>query len=318
MICGNNALRISSILCTYRRPDTLSAAIQSLWNQTLSTNEYEVIVVDNNSRDGTAGIVRKHQRDGGCHLRYVLERQQGLSHARNRGVREARAEIVAFLDDDAVAEPKWLSSLLDVYDRFADAWAAGGRVAPIWGAKRPNWLHDGMLRSLSLVDWGDEERPLQWPERVIGTNLSFRKRAFSEIGTFAPSLGRRGQLLLGNEDTEMQERIHKLGKLVFYTPRAVVRHHVPVQRMTKQYFYGRAYGTGRSEAILTAQRFGRAGLLRETLKNSRSLLRLCVHPWTMMQEESRFGQMQFLARRLGFLHETLGLLVQQNTHGETS
>jgi glycosyltransferase involved in cell wall biosynthesis len=322
MVARHNNPRISSIICTYRRPDTLGAAIQSLRNQTLSAKQYEIIVVDNNSRDGTAEIVRKHQEDASPHLHYVLENQQGLSHARNAGIRKARADIVAFVDDDAVAEPNWLSSLLDVYDKVADAWAVGGKVLPIWGGERPKWLQGKLLRGVSLVEWGEEERPLKWPERVIGTNFSFRKRVFSEIGTFSTDLGRRGRLLLGHEDTEIQERIHKLGKLVFYTPRAAVRHHVPVDRMTKHYFYNRAYGTGRSEAIITAQRFGRARLLRETLKITRRLLSLCVHPRTlvrrMIKEESRLGQLRFVAHWFGFLYQTVGLLFQGSTRGEAS
>jgi glucosyl-dolichyl phosphate glucuronosyltransferase len=318
MVVGSNKPRISSIICTYRRPDTLPAAIESLRNQTLSATEYEVIVVDNNSRDDTADIVRKFQGDGSFLLHYVLESRQGLSHARNTGVRKARADIVAFLDDDAVAESNWLGCLLDVYDKVSDAWAVGGKVLPIWGGERPKWLQDTMLRSLSLVEWGDDERPLKWPERVIGANFSFRKKVFSEVGPFAVNLGRRGHLLLGNEDTEIQERIHELGKLVFYTPRAAVRHHVPVERMTKQYFYNRAYGNGRSKAILTVRSSGLAQLLRETLTISRGLLGFCVCPWRMMKEEDRFIQLQFLAHWFGFLYQTAGLLFQGNTRGELS
>ncbi len=128
--------------------------------------------------------------------------------------------------------------------------------------------------------------------------------------------------MLGNEDTEIQERIHKLGKLVFYTPRAVVRHHVPVDRMTKQYFYNRAYGNGRSEAILMARSSGRAQLLKQTLQLNRRLLAQCVHPRTlarnMIKEESRFGEVQFIAHWFGFLYQTVGLLFQGNTRGELS
>jgi glycosyltransferase involved in cell wall biosynthesis len=314
----NFSPRISSIICTYRRPDTLPATIESLRKQTLPASEYEVIVVDNNSRDGTAEIVRKHQGDVGFHLHYVLENRQGLSHARNTGIRKSRADIVAFLDDDAVAEPNWLTCLLAVYNKVPDAWVVGGKVLPIWGGERPKWLKDKLLRSLSLMDLGEEERPLKWPERVIGTNFSFRKRVFSEIGPFAVNLGRRGDLLLGNEDTEIQERIHKLGKLIFYMPRAAVGHRVPVDRMRKQYFYNRAYGSGRSEAILTVERFGRARLLREIVKKSRRLLALCVHPRKVMEEDSRFSEFHFLAHWLGFLYQTAALLFQGNTHSEAS
>lgn len=250
-------MRISSAVCTYRQTDLLPGAIESLLGQSLESECYEIIVVDNNSRDGTAGVVAQYQEKvRSTEIRYILETRQGLSYARNTAVGLAKADIVAFLDDDAEADHNWLETLLDVFDHDPDAWIVGGKVRPIWDGERPEWLKDDMLRSLSIVEWGDVMRPLVWPERVIGTNMSFKKQVFSEEGLFATDLGRRGSLLLGNEDTEIQERVHERGKKVIYTPYAVVHHHVPRERMTWRYFWTRGYGNARSAVILAGRQEG--------------------------------------------------------------
>jgi glycosyltransferase involved in cell wall biosynthesis len=312
MQLGDDVVRISAVICTYRRPDVLPAAVESLLSQTLPLNEYEILVVDNNSRDGTAEIVKDCAQRTRQAVKYALEARQGLSYARNTAVRLASADIIAFLDDDAVADPNWLAALLEVYNGEPDAWAVGGKVLPIWDGQRPEWLEDRMLRALSIVDWGEERRPLTWPERVIGTNCSFRRCVFSELGLFTTALGRRGYLLLGNEDTEIQERIHERGKLVLYTPYAVVHHHVPEERLTKKYFYSRAYGHGRSRAILVARQQGHSALLREALRTGVGLAwrSLRYTPVAVRHASIRFHFLQAHASQFGFLYQSVGLLLR--------
>lgn len=260
-----DSLRVSCIICTYRRTDTLPDAITSAVAQRLPSGTHEVVVVDNNSGDATPDIVDRLSRSASVAVRYVLEEQQGLSRARNRGISETRSDIVAFLDDDAVADPCWLGVLLDMYEAYPDAAAVGGPVSPIWGGPRPGWLSEELFRSLSLLDWGDASRQLSWPERLIGTNMSFPRAVLEEVGGFATDLGRIGASQLGAEDTEIQERLHRAGMAVYYAPRAVVSHLVPPERMTRRYFRERAFGSGCSEAILKAREKGRFGLLRDML-----------------------------------------------------
>jgi len=302
--------RISAVICTYRRPDTLPEAIESLQTQSLPRDYYEIIVVDNNSQDATSETVRQYVQDDRPIVRYVLETRQGLSYSRNTGVKLASADIIAFLDDDAVAHPDWLATLLEVYDSSPAAWAVGGKILPIWDGERPDWVRNSMLRSLSIVDWGDETRTLNWPERMIGTNCSFRKQVFSEVGLFATNLGRRGTLLLGHEDTEIQERIHVLGKLVFYTPRAIVYHHILRERLTKRYFYCRYYGAGRSQAIVAHLRGGDGAVRRQAIRIGIKL----PYQWlgllhSIKKEESRFQFVQDQAYRFGFLYQAIHMLI---------
>ena len=237
-------VRISVVVCSYRNPELLEKCIQSLLAQTLKREQYEMIVVDNNSRDQTSSVVSRYPS-----ARYVLERRQGLANARNMGILSARAPLIAFIDDDAEADPGWLQALLEIYDRVPNAMAVGGKADPIWDAPPPSWLDENYYRPLSLIDWGPEIRPLRWPERIIGVNCSFRREVFTRIGSFDSALGRLGHFLLGSEDTEIQRKIHDAGNAVYYTPHAVVHHHVPDWRMTRAYLLERQLGNLLSLAL---------------------------------------------------------------------
>jgi glycosyltransferase involved in cell wall biosynthesis/MoaA/NifB/PqqE/SkfB family radical SAM enzyme len=256
--------RISVVICTHRNPNLLKKALESLAQQGLRNELYEVIVVDNNSNDNTKEVVEAYPS-----VKYVFEQRIGLSYARNAGIEKARADIIAFIDDDAEASPDWLKALLDIYDNLPDAWAVGGQVLPIWDAQKPEWLTNDYYRSLSLVEWGQDARPLQWPERIIGTNCSFRRQVFTDIGYFDTDLGRIGSAMLGNEDTEIQQRIQSLGRLVYYTPDAIVHHHVPAWRMTRQYFQTRIEGTRLSQTIMSLRSQGRNEQIRQITRDIR-------------------------------------------------
>jgi glycosyltransferase involved in cell wall biosynthesis len=291
--------RISAIICTYRNPDLLEGAIGSLLNQRLSPEEYEIIVVDNNSGDQTPGVVQRFSRGPLPPVRYILEPQQGLSHARNRGVEAARSDIVAFIDDDAEADSGWLSALLEAYESNPDIWAAGGRISPIWHTdERPTWWTEEYEGSLSLLDWGDEARVLTWPERMLGTNCSFRKSVFQDLGYFDPALGRRGTALLGHEETEIQHRMHLKNKLVFYTPAALVRHHVPLERLTEGYFLRRQYGASRSQMVVMLKQEGYAKAITRAAVDCLAIVRrLLIIAGRFVRTR---GEIAFVDRRMLF------------------
>ena len=291
--------RISSIICTYRNPDLLEGAIGSLLNQRLSPEQYEIIVVDNNSGDQTPAIVERFSHRPLPSVRYILEPRQGLSYARNRGLEAARGDIVAFIDDDAEADSGWLSALLEVYESSPEIWAAGGRIAPIWHTdERPTWWTEECEGSLSLLDWGDEARVLTWPERILGTNCSFRKSVFQELGYFDTGLGRRGRALLGHEETDIQHRIHLENKVVFYTPRAIVRHHVPPERLTEEYFFRRQFGASRSQMVVMLKEEGYAKAIPRVMADCLAMVqRLLIIAGRFVRTR---GEIAFVDRRMLF------------------
>src|SRR5688572_20182007 len=122
--------RISAVVCTYNRSDRMAAAVRSLLVQTLPSTDYEVLVVDNCSTDDTAAVVDR-LRQGAPNLRYEHEPTLGLNPARNRGWQAARAPHVAYLDDDAIADPGWLAAILEVFETVRPTPAAvGGKIEP--------------------------------------------------------------------------------------------------------------------------------------------------------------------------------------------
>ncbi|MBN1267431.1 MAG: glycosyltransferase [Anaerolineales bacterium] len=253
---------LSVIVCTYNNHVSLVNTLESLYQQSLSPDRYEVLVVDNNSDDQTKAISTSFPR-----CKYVFEEKQGLAQARNTGIAEATGRIIAFIDDDAEADFEWLSRILAAFEKNENIWAAGGKALPIWDAEKPAWLTETYYRSLSLLDWGENIRPLAWPERIIGTNCAFRKAVFEEIGRFQTDLGRVGSVLLGNEDTEIQERIHETGHQVLYVPDAIVHHHVPADRMTEAYLQKRDEGHRISQQILQLRTEGKEAEAKKMAEN---------------------------------------------------
>ncbi|MGD2111273.1 MAG: glycosyltransferase [Phycisphaerae bacterium] len=238
---------ISAIMCTYNRSDTLRRALDSFLAQTcLDEVEHELIVVDNNSTDDTAEVVNTAvARDS--RVRYVFEEEQGLSAARNRGVRESRGDIVAFLDDDVILDQRWLANL---ETSFAETEAAvvGGRAYLILEGETPEWLDARFRTYLSEVELGPTRCEVPNGQGLFGLNLSFRKDELSRAGAFDPALGRKGSGLLAGEETAIVKSIAARGGLIIYEPTAVVGHIIAPERLEWSYFVKVASSLGVSAA----------------------------------------------------------------------
>jgi GT2 family glycosyltransferase len=248
--------RLSVIVCTYDRYDVLPNAIDSLLRQRLDAGTLEVVVVDNSPDQKNAARFRaRFAHEPG--ISYLLEPTPGLSHARNIGTAHARAGLVAFLDDDAIAAPDWAAHILQAFERFAGhAGAVGGRVLPRWTSARPPWLSDDLLGYLSILDWGDETRPLQPHEWLVGCNIAFDKQVLSSVGGFSRGLGRvgAGLALLSSEEVEVTEKIHRAGRASVYCPGALVHHVIDPARLTRAWFRRRAAWQAVSEFIKDPER----------------------------------------------------------------
>ncbi len=247
-----NAPRITAAICTYNRYDTLGSAIESLTRQSLAARDFEIIVVDNSpDHDQSAEIAKDYRAV--ANLRWLIEKIPGLSNARNVATREATAPLIAFMDDDAVASPGWLQTLIAAFDAFgAPCQIVGGRVDPIWGAPQPAWLPDSLLGNVSVVDWGGKDRFAVKGEWVAGTNIAFRVEALKAVGGFAVNLGRTrgGQALLSNDETDVIERMTARGAKLVYSPSAAVGHLVPAERLTQAWFRRRVAWQAVSDYML--------------------------------------------------------------------
>jgi glycosyltransferase involved in cell wall biosynthesis len=219
-------------------------------------DEWEVLVVDNNSSDQTREMVEDFCRQYPGRFRYLFEPRQGKSHALNTGIREAHGDVIAFMDDDVIVEPTWLQNLTaSLRNR---EWAgAGGRILPQQTLTLPRWLsleRRYALAPLALFDPGPEAGELT--EAPFGTNMAFRKGVFEKYGGFRTDLGPQPGSEIRSEDSEFGHRLLAAGERLRYEPSAVVYHAVPECRLQKKYFLAwwfdkvradiRAFGTPRN------------------------------------------------------------------------
>ncbi|MBI4357840.1 MAG: glycosyltransferase family 2 protein, partial [Candidatus Omnitrophica bacterium] len=165
--------RVSVVVCTYNRCESLRDNLQSLRDQQLIEGlELEMVVVDNNSKDATPKVVEEVGRTSAWPVRYLFEPIQGKSHALNRGIKAARGDFIAFCDDDVIADQLWIQSLCEAFLAY-DADAVGGPVRPLWFGKPPKWLEDPerQFGMLAILDRGDKPIIAGEAEQAAGNFL---------------------------------------------------------------------------------------------------------------------------------------------------
>ena len=229
---------ISLIVCTCNRPSVLPGAVETLVQQSLPDQDYEIIVVDNSTdKNLSANCISEYKKNN--HINYLVERTPGLSNARNVGVAASRAPYVAFMDDDGRADPSWAVEILRAKKKFGkNCGVIGGRVKPRWSGPRPPWLSDRQLGYLSIIDLGNRTRRRRKREHFAGCNMAFDKKLLIKAGGFRSDLGRMpdGRVLLSNEELETEKRIEKNGGISVYAPKAVVEHIIDTSRLRREWF----------------------------------------------------------------------------------
>ena len=182
-------------------------------------------------------------------LRYVLEPRQGLAHARNTGIAAARADIVAFTDDDVMVAHDWVLELKRNLDAHLEVDCVAGRSLPVWPSDPPAWLTRlHWVGPLALQDYGDEPFIVdaRRPICLAGANLAFRKRVFARLGGFSPEFGR-------SEDTEFMLRFWRAGAGALYVPAMMAHAAVQRERLTKAYHRQWHTNNGKSNARMAME-----------------------------------------------------------------
>ncbi|RAN76538.1 glycosyltransferase [Bacillus sp. SRB_336] len=262
----------SVVICVYTedRWAWLQQAISSVQSQTAPPHEL-IIVVDHNLPLQKRLL---HEVTGA----YVLENNgtKGLSGARNTGVLAATGEIIAFLDDDAVAGQDWLLRQLELYDDPA-VFAVGGRIEPLWENGRPSYFPQE-LDWIVGCSYRGLPRVAAQVRNVIGASMSFRRTVFEEVGLFDERLGRTSSPR-GCEETELCIRTAALrpGGRVVYEPASLASHHVPASRGTMGYMLARSWGEGISKAQVSGRPGTRRRLGPERRYVAEVLPRAIVH-----------------------------------------
>lgn len=260
---------VSVIICAYadRRWALLEEAITSLQRQSSPPDEV-VLVIDHNPQLQA----RAHEAFPGVRV-MPNEDIQGLSGARNTGVRHATSDVLAFLDDDAAGHGDWLDTLVQPFDDPI-VMGTGGSALPAWDGEAPAWLPPEFfwVVGASYVGLPVEPGPVRNP---IGANMAFRREAFERAGSFTEGIGRVGRTPLGCEETEFSIRVRQAipGAVILYLPAARVDHYVSPDRTTWRYFASRCWAEGISKALVTALVGDRDGLSSERSYVSRTLVR---------------------------------------------
>ena len=237
-------LKVSVIICTYNRVAYLPRTLEALASQTVPCQDFEILLIDNNSRDNTPEVCRDFQeKHPELNFRYLVESRQGLSFARNRGIDEAQSDVLIFIDDDAFAAPDYLQNTIRFFESTPDAAAAGGRIYPLFESKRPDWLPDILMSLMSVIDLGDQVCLFK-KKFPIGANMSFRRKTIQAYGNFNVKLGRRGDNLEGAEEKDLFLKIIAAGEKVYYIPDAIVQHVIPEKRLSFDHFRRQAIAGG--------------------------------------------------------------------------
>jgi GT2 family glycosyltransferase len=259
--------RISVVICTYsdRRWEDVVAAVASVRDQTRPPAR-TILVVDHNPP------LLERARSAFPDLLVVPNAgRAGLSGGRNTGIAHAVGDIVAFLDDDARAEPDWLEHLAAGYANPSVV-GVGGSAAPVWPGRRPRWLPPEFdwVVGCSFVGLPTAAAPVR---NLIGANMSFRREVFDTVGGFTDGLGRVGARPMGCEETELAIRLRQCrgGSRLVYEPAAVVHHRVTDDRAAWRYFCSRCFAEGISKALVS-RRVGARDALETERRYVRSVL----------------------------------------------
>jgi GT2 family glycosyltransferase len=302
----------SVVICAYteQRWDDLAAAVESIRQQTVPQLEI-IVVCDHNPR------LFEHASSQFRDV-VVIENSgsRGLSGARNSGTAAARGQVIAFLDDDAIAESDWMERLLNSYedDRVV---GSGGAITPIWLSGRPRWFPEEFLWVVGCTYRGLPTMPSDKVRNLIGCNMSFRRDAVRNVGGFAEGVGQVGGGMLRCDDTDFCIRVRQQqpGRVIFFEPRARVRHRVPAQRSTWRYFVARCFTEGIAKSMISRQVGAASGLSAERAYTFRVLPGGIARNFIDAARRLDFGGLQRAgAIAAGLAITTMGFLVGELTN----
>ena len=258
-------MRRATVICAYTadRWQLLERAVGSVERQDVPSEL--TIVIDHNE-----GLLARARARWPAHQVLANRYERGLSGARNTGVdASAGADAVAFLDDDAQAQPGWLRALTAPFDDPSVGLVAG-RVEPEWEAPAPEWFPQEFLWVVGCSYVGLPQTAAE-VRNPIGASMAVRGTVFDQVGRFVHGIGRVGRVPLGCEETEFAIRAGRIGYRVRYEPMSCVRHHVPASRATVSYFLRRCYAEGVSKAVVARSVGSTVALESERTYVSRTL-----------------------------------------------
>ncbi|CAK8716850.1 Glycosyltransferase, GT2 family [Candidatus Electrothrix aarhusensis] len=235
------SVQLSVIVCTYNRSSLLKDCLDTLVEQNADSLLYEVVIVDNNSTDNTVEVAG-HFIKSYSNIRLVLEKKQGLGHARNRGWHEAKGKYVAYIDDDARARNDWIHEMHQFTMRHPEIQAFGGPYFPFSFVEIPDWMPDGFGKNFL----GEIERPIQEDrEWISGSNMVFSRKLLEKMCGFRTDIGMSGARISYGEETFLFRKIVETDEKIFYVPKMKVDHLVAEYKMRVWWLLKSSYSMGR-------------------------------------------------------------------------
>lgn len=240
----DNLHNISLIICTYNRQQFIGDALESISSQTLAHDRFEIIIVNNNSTDSTEQIcldfIKSHLE---IDCKYVIETRQGLSFARNKGLQEAKYDIITYIDDDAFAKPDFLEQLSNYFNQYSQTAGVGGKVIPRYEIAEPAWMNKWLYGFVTKVDHGEKIKKFSGNQYPSGCNMTYRKDLLLQVGGFNNKLKWRA------DDKYIYFKIKEISDEIVYLPAAVVEHQIDAERTSDENFFKLSRKFGSEESI---------------------------------------------------------------------
>lgn len=252
---------ISIAICTYNRAEYLEDTLHDLANQSTNSSHFEILVINNNSSDETETVCEKFvERYSDLNFRYVTEKNQGLSFARNRAVDETEADMILYIDDDVHLGSDFVETAIRYVEQSPNVKCAGGRIFVQFDEGEPDWIPDELMPMFGLHDLGENAHNYPLSNFPRGGNMLIKKEVFEEIGRFDTGLGRIGKELLGSEEKAFFDRVRDHGITLHYWPEMELYHRIGNQRLSKEYLKNQSKGIGLSERVRLKHSFGKTAL----------------------------------------------------------
>jgi len=243
----NDCPMVSVIIPTYNRAKMLGATIESFLNQSYPKDRYEMLIADNNSSDDTKAVVNDWQAISPVTIRYVFESRQGVHYARNSAAKIAKGDVLYFTDDDMLADKDLLKNLLPVFAMGYNVASATGRVLPLWEADPPKWVLRHCCNGLlSINDRSEQMVIAPFNVGVYSCHQAILRDVFFRSGGFNPE-NTAGEWI-GDGETGLNIKIKELGYSFAFIGDSVIRHMIPVSRMTQQYLNRRLANQGNCDS----------------------------------------------------------------------
>ncbi len=282
---------ITVAICTYNRANYLKDTLKDLAVQSEDPAQFEILVVNNNSPDDTPNVCEWFaESNKGIRFRSVMEKKQGLSHARNRAVEEAAGSFLLFIDDDVHLKKDFVEQAVRSVDLVSGLSCAGGRIFVTFDDSEPDWIPDELMAMFGLHDLGDEMKKYPPDNFPRGGNMLIHKELFSKAGLFDTNLGRTGTVLSGSEEKDFIEKARKSGVEPWYLPQLELWHRIGNRRLDREYLKKQSAGIGYSERLRLSGSFFGTGrkFISELIKLAGSAVLAAGYVWKGKADAARF------------------------------